>query len=137
MLSPKKVKWRKQHRPPCGVKKTTRCVNIDFGDYALQAISGGRLTARQLEAGRVAIARSVRRGGKLWIRVFPNWSITKKAAETRMGSGKGNPEYWAAHIKPGKILFEINGVTRNQAKKAFNSAGHKFPFKTHFLARSS
>ena len=111
-------------------------MSISFGDYALQATSGGRLTARQLEASRIAIARSVRRGGKLWIRVFPNWSITRKAAETRMGSGKGNPEYWVAHVKPGRILFEINGVTKEQAQKAFNSAGHKIPFKTRFLGRS-
>ena len=137
MLSPKKVKWRKPHRPSCKVRKTTRFVSISFGDYALQAISPGRLTARQLEAGRIAIARSVRRGGKIWIRVFPNWSITRKAAETRMGSGKGNPEYWVVPIQPGKILFEINGVTEEQAQKAFRSAGHKFPFKTRFLGRFS
>ncbi|MCB0363874.1 MAG: 50S ribosomal protein L16 [Bdellovibrionaceae bacterium] len=134
MLSPKRVKWRKQFR---GRYKgfATRGSSISFGDYGLMATQAGRLTARQLEAGRIAISRSVKRGGNLWLRVFPDRPITKKPAETRMGSGKGSPEYWVAMIKPGRVLFEINGVTREQAEEAFRLAAHKLPFKTRFLAR--
>jgi large subunit ribosomal protein L16 len=98
-------------------------------------MEGGRVTARQLEAGRIAISRSVKRGGKLWMRIFPDRPITKKPAETRMGSGKGNPELWIAKIQPGRILFEMNGVTREQAEEAFRLAAHKLPFKTRFIAR--
>lgn len=134
MLSPKRVKWRKQF-----VGRATgfavRGANLDFGDFGLQAIEEGRLTARQLEAGRIAISRSIKRGGKVWCRVFPNIPVTKKPAETRMGSGKGNPELWVSRVLPGKILFEMNGVTREQAKEAFERAAHKLPFKTRFLAR--
>ncbi len=134
MLSPKKVKHRKQF-----VGRATglayRGSSIDFGDFALQAIEEGRLTARQLEAGRIAIARSIKRGGKIWCRVFPNIPVTKKPAEVRMGSGKGNPEFWVARVLPGKILFEMNGVTREQAAEAFLRAAHKLPFKTRFLTR--
>ncbi len=134
MLSPKRVKWRKQF-----VGRATgfavRGANLDFGDYGLQATEEHRMTARQLEAARIAISRSVKRGGKIWCRVFPNIPVTKKPAETRMGSGKGNPEYWVARILPGKVLFEMNGVTREQAKEAFERAAHKLPFKTRFLAR--
>ncbi|MGZ3747564.1 MAG: 50S ribosomal protein L16 [Pseudobdellovibrionaceae bacterium] len=134
MLSPKRVKWRKQF-----VGRATgfavRGANLDFGDYGLQAIEEHRMTARQLEAARIAISRSVKRGGKIWCRIFPNIPVTKKAAETRMGSGKGNPEFWIARILPGKVLFEMNGVTREQAKEAFERAAHKLPFKTRFLAR--
>jgi large subunit ribosomal protein L16 len=108
---------------------------ISFGDFALQATEGGRLTARQLEAGRIAIARSIKRGGKVWVRVFPHTPVTKKPAETRMGSGKGNPEFWVAKVLPGKVLFEMNGVTVEQAKEAFERAAHKLPFKTKFLVR--
>ncbi|MCB0385724.1 MAG: 50S ribosomal protein L16 [Bdellovibrionales bacterium] len=134
MLSPKRVKWRKQFR---GRYKgfATRGSSISFGDYGLMATEAGRLTARQLEAGRIAISRSVKRGGNMWLRVFPDRPITKKPAETRMGSGKGSPEYWVAMIKPGRVLFEINGVTREQAEEAFRLAAHKLPFKTRFLAR--
>jgi large subunit ribosomal protein L16 len=134
VLSPKKVKHRKQF-----VGRATglayRGSSIDFGDFALQAIEEGRLTARQLEAGRIAIARSIKRGGKIWCRVFPNIPVTKKPAEVRMGSGKGNPEFWVARVLPGKILFEMNGVTREQAAEAFLRAAHKLPFKTRFLTR--
>jgi large subunit ribosomal protein L16 len=134
VLSPKRVKWRKQF-----VGRATgfavRGANLDFGDYGLQATEEHRMTARQLEAARIAISRSVKRGGKIWCRVFPNIPVTKKPAETRMGSGKGNPEYWVARILPGKVLFEMNGVTREQAKEAFERAAHKLPFKTRFLAR--
>ncbi|MCB0369320.1 MAG: 50S ribosomal protein L16 [Bdellovibrionales bacterium] len=134
MLSPKRVKWRKQF---VGRSRglAYRGSNLDFGDFALQATEHGKLTARQLEAGRIAISRSVKRGGKIWCRVFPNIPVTKKPAETRMGSGKGNPELWVAHILPGKILFEIDGVTPEQAREAFERAAHKLPFKTRFLAR--
>ncbi len=134
MLSPKRVKWRKQF---VGRARgyATRGQNLDFGDFGLQAMESGRMTARQLEASRIAISRSIKRGGKIWIRVYPDVPVTKKAAETRMGSGKGNPEYWVAKVLPGKILFEMNGVTREQAEAAFKLASHKLPFKTKFLSR--
>ncbi|MFN7904183.1 MAG: 50S ribosomal protein L16 [Pseudobdellovibrionaceae bacterium] len=135
MLSPKRVKWRKQF-----VGRATglarRGSDLDFGDFGLQAVEEGRLTARQLEASRIAISRSIKRGGKIWCRVFPNIPVTKKPAETRMGSGKGNPELWVARILPGRILFEMNGVTKEQAEEAFTRASHKLPFKTKVLART-
>ena len=135
MLSPKRVKWRKQF---IGRSRglAHRGSNLDFGDFGLQAAESGKLTARQLEAGRIAIARTVKRGGKIWCRVFPDLPVTKKPAETRMGSGKGNPEFWVARILPGKVLFEMNGVTKEQAQEAFLRAAHKLPFKTKFLERS-
>lgn len=134
MLSPKRVKWRKQF---VGNAKglARRGSNLDFGDYGLQAVEEGRLTARQLEASRITISRSVKRGGKIWCRVFPDTPVTKKPAETRMGSGKGNPELWVARILPGKVLFEMNGVTLEQAQEAFKLASHKLPFKTRVLVR--
>ena len=132
MLSPKRVKYRKQF-----VGRTrglaVRGSNLDFGDFGLQATESGHLTARQLEAGRIAISRSIKRGGKIWCRVYPETPVTKKPAETRMGSGKGNPELWVAKILPGRILFEMNGVTREQAAEAFLRAAHKLPFKTKLL----
>lgn len=134
MLSPKRVKRRKQF-----VGRATgfarRGSNLDFGDFGLQALEEERMTARQLEAARIAIARSIKRGGKIWCRVFPDIPVTKKPAETRMGSGKGNPELWVARILPGRILFEMNGVTKEQAQEAFLRAAHKLPFKTRFLTR--
>lgn len=134
MLSPKRVKWRRQFRP--NFKGFARRGNsLAFGDFGLMATEGGRLTARQLEAGRIAISRSVKRGGKLWLRVFPDLPITKKPAETRMGSGKGSPELWVSMILPGRVLFEMNGVTREQAEQAFRLAAHKLPFKTKFIVR--
>lgn len=134
MLSPKRVKWRKQF---VGRARglAYRGSTIDFGDFALQATEEGRLTARQLEAGRIAISRSIKRGGKIWCRVFPDTPVTKKPAETRMGSGKGNPELWVSRILPGRILFEMNGVTKEQAQEAFLRAAHKLPFKTKFIVR--
>jgi large subunit ribosomal protein L16 len=134
VLSPKRVKWRKQHK---GKMKgfATRANSLSFGDFGLKVMTNGWLSARQLEAGRIAISRSIKRGGKVWIRVYPQKPITEKPAEVRMGSGKGNPEYWVAVVKPGTILFEINGVTREQAAEAFRLAGHKMPFKTKFIAR--
>lgn len=134
MLSPKRVKWRKQHK---GKMKglASRAASLSFGDFGLKAMNSGWLTARQLEAGRIAISRSIKRGGKVWIRVYPHKPVTQKPAEVRMGSGKGNPEYWVAVVKPGTLLFEINGVTKEQAAEAFRLAGHKLPFKTKFVAR--
>lgn len=134
MLSPKRVKHRKQH---IGRMRgfAVRGSDLNFGDFGLQAAEHGHLTARQLEAGRIAIARTIKRGGKIWIRVFPDLPITKKPAETRMGSGKGNPEFWVAKVLPGRVLFEMNGVTKEQAQEAFLRAAHKLPFKTKFLER--
>lgn len=134
MLSPKRVKFRRVHR---GNFKgfAIRGSTLAFGDYGLVAVEAGRLSARQLEAGRIAISRSVKRGGKLWLRIFPDLPLTKKPAETRMGSGKGNPELWVAKILPGRMLFEMNGVTREQAADAFRLCSHKLPFKTKFVAR--
>ncbi len=134
MLSPKTVKWRRQHRTKFrGMAK--RGTELAFGDYALMSLSSGRLTDRQIEAGRIAISRHVKRSGKLWIRVFPDRPITKKPLETRMGSGKGDIEFWAAVIKPGRILFEMSGVTESLAKEAFRLASHKLPFKSRFVKR--
>jgi large subunit ribosomal protein L16 len=134
VLSPKRVKHRKQF---VGRSRglAYRGSTLDFGDFGLQAMEECRMTARQLEAGRIAISRSIKRGGKIWCRVYPDRPVTKKAAETRMGSGKGNPEYWVSKVLPGKILFEMNGVTKEQAQEAFLRAAHKLPFKTRFLVR--
>jgi len=134
VLSPKKVKWRKQHRRGYS-GFATRGNKLNFGDFALVSMGTARLSARQIEAGRIAISRSVKRGGKLWIRVFPDLPITKKPAEVRMGKGKGSVELWVAMVQPGRIVFEINGVSREQAEEAFRLAAHKMPFKTKFLAR--
>lgn len=134
MLSPKRVKWRKQFVGRAN-GLAYRGSTINFGDFALQALEEGRLTARQLEAGRIAIARSIKRGGKIWCRVYPEIPVTKKPAEVRMGSGKGNPEFWVSRVLPGKILFEMNGVSEEQAKEAFLRAAHKLPFKTKFISR--
>lgn len=135
MLSPKKVKWRRQHRTKFK-SMAKRGTELSFGDYGLVSLSSGRMTDRQIEASRRAISRHVKRGGKLWIRVFPDRPITKKPLETRMGSGKGDVEFWTASIKPGRILFEISGVTGEQAREAFRLASHKLPFKCKFLQRN-
>ncbi len=113
----------------------TRGTTVAFGEYALQATECGWITARQIEAARIAMTRHVKRGGKIWIRVFPHKSVTKKPAETRMGKGKGAPEEWVAVIKPGVVLYEIEGVSKEIAKEAFNLAAHKLPIGTKFLAR--
>jgi len=134
VLSPKRVKWRRQHRPNFK-GMAIRGSTLAFGDFGLAATEAGRLSARQLEAARIAVSRSVKRGGKLWLRVFPNLPLTKKPAETRMGSGKGSPELWVAMILPGRIMFEMNGVTREQASEAFKLAAAKLPFKTKFVVR--
>ncbi len=134
MLMPKRVKWRKQQR---GRRKgmSSRGANISFGEYGLQALEPGWITNRQIEAARVAISKSLKRGGKIWIRVFPDKPLTVKPAETRMGKGKGNPEYWVAVIKPGRIMFEIEGVPRESAQRAIKLAGQKLPIKVRFVER--
>lgn len=136
MLSPKRLKFRKQH---VGRLRgaATRGNTVAFGDFGIVAAEPGWLTARQIEASRIAISRSVKRGGKMWVRAFPHRPITKKPAEVRMGSGKGSPEFYVAMVKPGQVLFEINGVTKEQAQEAFRLAGHKMPFKTRFVAREN
>lgn len=109
--------------------------NLNFGDYGLQAVGRGRLTSRQIEAARIAITRSIKRGGKIWIRIFPDKPITKKPAETRMGKGKGAPEEWVVVVRPGRILYEMEGVSREIAQKAFRLASFKLPFSTKFICR--
>ncbi len=134
MLMPKKIKFRKQHRGKRrGVAK--RGVELSFGDYGLQAMECGWLTAREIEAGRIAMTRHIKRGGKIWIRVFPDKPVTKKPAETRMGSGKGAPEEWVAVVKPGRVLFEMEGVEPDVAKEAFRLASHKLSIPTRFIGR--
>jgi len=134
MLSPKKVKYRKQMK---GNMRGTayRGSTISFGEYALKAMECGRMTAQQIEAARIAINRTVKRGGKMWIRVFPDKPLTKKPAETRMGKGKGSPEQWVAPIKPGRILYELTGVDEELAVKALTLAGNKLPFATKVISR--
>lgn len=135
MLAPKKVKFRKVQKGKMrGL--ATRGNKLSFGEFGLQCLEPGWITARQIEASRIAMTRFIKRGGKVWIRIFPQKSITKKAAETRMGSGKGNPEYWVAVVKPGTVLFEMEGVTKDIAKKAMTLALHKLPLKTKMISRS-
>lgn len=132
MLSPKKSKFRKQHRGR--IKgKASRGNTIAFGDYGLQALESVWLTSRQIEATRRTITRYIKRGGKLWIRIFPDKPITTRPAETRMGSGKGSPEFWVAVVKPGHILFELTGVTQTIAQNAMKLASYKLPIKTKFI----
>jgi large subunit ribosomal protein L16 len=136
MLSPKKVKYRKQMK---GNMRGTayRGSTINFGEYALKATECGRMTAQQIEAARITLSRTVKRGGKMWIRVFPDKPLTKKPAETRMGKGKGSPEQWVAPIKPGRILYELTGVDEELAIKALRLAGNKLPFATKVISRST
>jgi large subunit ribosomal protein L16 len=134
VLSPKKIKHRKQHRGRLTGART-RGSFVSFGRYGLQALEPIWVTNRQIEAGRIAITRYVKRGGKIWIRIFPDKPLTAKPAETRMGRGKGSPEEWVAVIKPGRILYEIDGVPEDVAREAFRLAGHKLPLKTRFIAR--
>jgi large subunit ribosomal protein L16 len=134
MLMPKKVKYRKKQRG----RRRGRAKGgdrVSFGDYGMQAVDVGWVTARQIEAGRIAITRAMKRGGKVWIRIFPDKPITKKPLETRMGKGKGNPEEWVAVIKPGRMMYELEGVTEDVAKRAVELASHKFGIKTRFAAR--
>ena len=134
MLAPKKVKYRKQQKGRAH-GKAHRGTTITFGDYGLQALQMGRITARQIEAARIAMTRYVKRGGRVWIRIFPDKSLTKKPAETRMGKGKGSPEEWVTIVKPGRILYEMEGVDPDVAMEAFRLAGHKLPIKTRFVVR--
>ena len=134
MLAPKKVKYRKRQKGR-RAGMASRGNQLNFGDYALQAMECGWLTTRQIEAARIAMTRHIKRGGKIWIRIFPDKPITKKPAETRMGKGKGAPEDWVAVIQPGRILYEMEGVTRETAQQAFRLASHKLPLATKFIAR--
>ena len=134
MLSPRRTKFRKQHRGRMR-GNANRGNSINFGDFALQATEPCWITSRQIEAARRAITRYVRRGGKLWIRLFPDKPVTMRPAETRMGSGKGNPEFWVAVVKPGRIMFEIAGIPEETAKEAMRLAAQKLPIKTKFITR--
>ena len=136
MLSPKKVKYRKKQKGRMR-GKAYRGNTLEFGDYGLQALECGFLTSQQIEAARVAVTRHVKRSGKVWIRAFPDKPITKKPAETRMGKGKGTPEGWVAVVKPGKVLYELEGVEDSTAAEAFRLAGNKLPFATRFVSRRS
>ncbi len=136
MLSPKKVKHRKVFTGK-NRGKAYRGSTISFGEYALKAVESGKLTAQQIEAARIAINRKIKRGGQVWIRVFPDKPVTKKPAETRMGKGKGSPEYWVAVTKPGKIIYELAGVEEELAIKALTLAGAKLPFKTKVISKRS
>ncbi len=134
MLQPKRTKHRKMHRRyPHGVARKGN--TLAFGQYGLQALAGKWITARQIEAARIAMTRHIKRGGKVWIRIFPHLSITRKPAETRMGKGKGNPDHWVAVVRAGTVMFEIGGVSEEMAKEAIRLAGHKLPMKTKFLKR--
>jgi large subunit ribosomal protein L16 len=135
MLSPKKVKYRKRQKGRMTGKAMFKGGTLEFGDFGLQATECGKMTAQQIEAGRIAITRHVKRGGKIWIRVFPDKPFTKKPAETRMGKGKGAPEGWVAIVKPGRVLYELEGVGETVAAEAFRLAGHKLPFGTRFVSR--
>jgi len=134
MLSPKRIKYRKQQRGRMR-GAAWRGSNIEFGEYGLQALEPAWITSRQIEAARVAMTRHVKRGGKIWVRIFPDKPVTFKPAETRMGKGKGNPEYYVAVVKPGRVLFELGGVTADLAKEAMYLAARKLPIKTKFLTR--
>jgi large subunit ribosomal protein L16 len=134
MLSPKRVKYRKRHKGRmCGAAH--RGNRVSFGEYGLQAVEPAWISNRQIEAARIAMTRHIKRGGKVWIRIFPDKPITSKPAETRMGKGKGNPEGWVAVVKPGRMMFEMEGVPRDIAEKAMRLAAAKLPIKTRFVAR--
>ena len=134
MLEPKKVKFRRHHR---GQRRgmAMRGNKVSFGSYGLKAIEPGWVTARQIEASRIVISRVVRKIGKMWIRIFPDKPVTERPAETRMGKGKGAPDHWVAVVKPGRIMFEVDGVNREDAETAFRDAGHKLPIKTRLVER--
>ena len=134
MLQPKKVKHRKQMKGRTR-GKAYRGSDLSFGDYGLQALACHRITARQIEAARIAMTRYVKRGGKIWIRIFPDKPVSKKPAETRMGKGKGNPEEWVAIVKPGRMMYEMEGVDEPTAREAMRLAAHKLPVRTRFVVR--
>ena len=136
MLSPKRVKYRKQQRGR--MRGNSKGGNtVAFGEYGLKALERGWITNRQIEAARIAMTRKIKRGGKVWINIFPDKPITQKPAETRMGSGKGSPEGWVAVVKPGRVMFEMSGVSEELAREAMRLAGHKLPVKTKFVTRES
>ncbi len=134
MLAPKKIKFRKKQK---GRNKgqAIRGAEVSFGEYGLKALEAGWVSSQQIEAARIAMTRHVKRGGKIWIRIFPDKPITKKPAETRMGKGKGAPEYWVAVVKPGRVLYEMEGVSEEVAREAFRLAAHKLPVGTKFVTR--
>ncbi len=134
MLIPRRVKHRKQHHPNRGgqAKGGTK---LAFGDYGIQSIESAYVTNRQIESARIAMTRHIKRGGKVWINIYPDRPLTKKPAETRMGSGKGSPEWWIANVKPGRVLFELSGVTEDVAREALRRAMHKLPMKARFIKR--
>lgn len=134
MLMPKRVKYRKVQRGRMRGLSYRGC-SVNFGEYGLQALEPGWITNRQIESARIALTRCLKRGGKVWIKIFPNKSVSKKPAETRMGKGKGDPESWVAVVKPGKIMFELGGVPFKEAKEAMDLARHKLPIKTRLLIR--
>ena len=134
MLQPKRTKYRKQHKMR-NTGLATRGNKVSFGEFGLKAVTRGRITARQIEAARRAMTRHVKRGGKIWIRIFPDKPFTKKPAEVRMGKGKGAPEGWVAVVRPGRILYEMQGVNKDVAKEAFRLAAHKLSVKTRFVER--
>ncbi|MDR3599641.1 MAG: 50S ribosomal protein L16 [Desulfosporosinus sp.] len=135
MLVPSRVKHRKQHRGRMH-GKATRGNTISFGEFGLVALECGWITNRQIEAARIAMTRFIKRGGQVWIKIFPDKPVTAKPAETRMGSGKGSPEYWVAVVKPGRVMFELDGVTEEQAREALRLAMHKLPIKCKFVTRA-
>ena len=135
MLMPKRVKYRRVHRGRL-TGKATRGTKLSSGEYGLIATEPAWITANQIEAARIAMTRYIKRGGKVWIKIFPDKPITEKPAETRMGSGKGSPEYWVAVVKPGRIMFEMAGVSEEVAREAMRLAGHKLPIKTKFVKKA-
>ncbi|MDR1892090.1 MAG: 50S ribosomal protein L16 [Oscillospiraceae bacterium] len=135
MLMPKRVKFRKQHRGRMK-GKATRGNTVTYGDFGLQALEASWITSNQIEAARIAMTRYIKRGGQVWIKIFPDKPITEKPAETRMGSGKGSPEYWVAVVKPGRVMFEIGGVAEDVAREAMRLAANKLPIKCKFLSKT-
>ena len=134
MLLPKRVKYRRVHRGRL-TGKAMRGNTVTYGDYGLQATEPAWISSRQIEAARIAMTRYIKRGGQVWIKIFPDKPVTEKPAETRMGSGKGSPEYWVAVVKPGRVMFEIGGVSEELAREAFRLASHKLPIKTKFVVK--
>ena len=134
MLMPKRTKYRKTHKGRM-TGKAQRGSRVVFGEYGLQSMEPGWITSRQIESARIAMTRAIKRGGKVWITIFPDKPITEKPAETRMGSGKGNPEYWVAVVKPGRVMFEMSGVDEELAREAMRRASHKLPARTKFVKR--
>jgi len=134
MLIPRKVKYRKQHHPKRS-GHATGGTTVSFGEYGIQAVSPAYVTNRQIEAARIAMTRHIKRGGKVWINIYPDRPLTKKPAEVRMGSGKGSPEWWVANVKPGRVLFEVAGVSEELAREALTRAIHKLPLKARIISR--